>query len=80
MVDSYMRSLRATLQLWVQVFKCEWDSLLSVPAFAYKATPHNITEYGPYLLVTGQNMVLPLPLSWDKAMLSQTESFWVSVL
>ena len=79
-VESYMRSLRSTLHTCVQHFKCEWDQVLSAAAFAYRATPHTITRYSPYFLVSGQNMVLPLSRAWSEPVLSRTGSLWLNAL
>ena len=56
------------------------DQVLSAAAFAYCATPHTITKYSPYFLVSGQNMVLPLSRSWGEPVLSRTGSLWLRAL
>ena len=59
-VESYMRSLKSSLKLCIEVFRSDWDFALQAAALAYRATPHTVTGLSPYFLVTGQEVVLPL--------------------
>ncbi|KAL8440685.1 hypothetical protein Emag_007823 [Eimeria magna] len=59
-VESYMRSLEITLRLCLQHFRQEWDVVLPAAAVAYRCTPHSVTRFSPFFLVTGQELVLAL--------------------
>ena len=69
-VETYMRSLKSTLRLCVCAFRQDWDLVLPAAALAYRSTPHVVTKYSPYFMVTGQEIVLPLSRSWKEPTLA----------
>ncbi|KAL8441265.1 hypothetical protein Emag_007321 [Eimeria magna] len=58
-VESYMRSLKTTLRLCLQHFRQGWDVVLPAAALAYRCTPHSVTRFSPFFLVTGQELGPP---------------------
>ena len=64
-----MRILNTTLRLCTEAFQTDWDVALQAAALAYRATPHTATEYSPFSLVTGQEVVLPLSREWHEPQL-----------
>lgn len=79
-VESYMRTLKATLILCTTRFRAEWDTVLPAAAFAYRATPHSTTRYSPYFLVTGQTPTLPLDREWEQPVLYPAGATWLRAL
>ena len=65
-VESYMRTLKITPTLCTQAFQTDWYVALQAAALAYRATPHTVTRHTPFLLVIGQEVVLPLSREWHK--------------
>ena len=79
-VESYMRSLKTTLKLCIDVFKSDWDVALQAAALAYRATPHTVTGLSPFFLVTGQEVVLPLSREWNEPALCLSGAAWLEAL
>ena len=79
-VESYMRSLKTALKLCIDVFKADWDFALQAAALAYRATPHTVTGFSPYFLVTGQEVVLPLSREWNEPALCLSGVTWLEAL
>ena len=79
-VESYMRTLKGALKLCVESFKADWDFALQAAALAYRVTPHLVTGFSPYFLVTGQEAVLPLSREWSEPALSATGATWLEAL
>ena len=79
-VESYMRSLKATVRLCLQVFKSSWDVVLPAAAFAYRTAVHLSTGYSPYFLVTGQNAVLPISRELHEPILNQEGESWLKTI
>ena len=79
-VESYMRSLKTSLKLCVDVFKSDWDFALQAAALAYRATPHTVTGFSPFFLVTGQEAVLPLSREWNEPALCLSGVAWLEAL
>ncbi|KAL8442786.1 hypothetical protein Emag_006226 [Eimeria magna] len=79
-VEAYMRSLNSTLRLCLHNFRRDWDVVLPAAALAYRATPHSVTKHSPFLLATGQEVVLPLSRSWNEPALSLSGERWLHAL
>ncbi|KAL8440112.1 hypothetical protein Emag_007886 [Eimeria magna] len=79
-VESYMRSLKTTLRLCLQHFRQEWDIVLPAVALAYCCTPHSVTRFGPFFLVTGQELVFPLSRQWSEPVLHLSGAPWLHAL
>ncbi|KAL8441266.1 hypothetical protein Emag_007319 [Eimeria magna] len=79
-VESYMRSLKTTLRLCLQHFRQEWDIVLPAAALAYRCTPHSVTRFSPFFLVTGQELVLPLSRQWTEPVLHPSGARWLHAL
>ena len=76
-VESYMRTLKTTLNLCTQAFQTDWDIALKAAALAYRATPHTVTAHTPFFLVTGQEVVLPLSRGWRESALCPLCVTWL---
>ncbi|KAL8441242.1 hypothetical protein Emag_007338 [Eimeria magna] len=75
-----MRSLKTTLRLCLQHFRQEWDIVLPAAALAYRCTPHSVTRFSPFFLVTGQELVLPLSRQWTEPVLHPSGARWPHAL
>ena len=79
-VEAYMRTLKTALRLCVKGYNQEWDVALSAVTMAYRATPHTVTGYSPYFLVTGTEMVLPISREWEEPTFQRYGSMWLGAL
>lgn len=79
-VESFMRSLRSTVRLCLEIFKEEWDSVLPAASFAYRTTVHTSTGHSPYFLVTGQDAVLPISRELCEPILNTHGESWLEVI
>lgn len=80
MVESYMRALKNTVRLCVDIFRRNWDMVLPAAAFAYRTAKHISTGYSPYFLVTGQEAVLPISRELSEPMLDRRNETWLEVI
>ena len=83
-VEYYMRTLKTMLKhlhsLCTQAFQADWDVAIQAAALVYRATPHTVTGHTPFLLVTGQEVVLPLSREWHKPALCPLGVTWLEAL
>lgn len=79
-VESYMRSLKNTVRLCIDIFKTSWDRVLPAAAFAYRTAIHISTGYSPYFLVTGQEAVLPISRELSEPILNEQGETWLEVI
>ncbi|KAL8440725.1 hypothetical protein Emag_007780 [Eimeria magna] len=75
-----MLSLKATLRLCLQHFRQGWVIVLPAASLAYWCTPHSVTPFSPFFLVTGQELVLPLSRHWTKPVLHPSCARWLHAL
>lgn len=79
-VESYMRSLKSTIKMCIEVFSDEWDAVLPAAAFAYRTAIHISTGYSPFFLATGQQPVLPITRELHEPVLQTRGDTWLKVL
>ena len=75
-VGAFMLILKITLKLLTQAFQTDWNVALQAAALAYRATPHTATGRTPFVLVTGQEVVLPLSTEWHEPALCPLGVTW----
>ena len=79
-VESYMRTLKTTLKLWLQAFQADWDVALQEVTLAYRATPHTVTGHTWFFLVIGQEVVLSLSREKHEPALCPLGVMWLEAL
>ena len=80
-MGSYVRSLKTTLKLGTQAFQTDWYVALQAAALAYRATPHTLTGYTPFFLMSGRDVALPFSREWHEPALcplgvTSLEALW----
>jgi hypothetical protein len=58
-VERLHRFLHAGLSHYVNARNTNWDVLTPFFLMAYRATPHTVTQYSPFYLLHGREMLLP---------------------
>ncbi|KAL8441246.1 hypothetical protein Emag_007336 [Eimeria magna] len=61
-------------------FRQEWAVVLPAAALAYRCTPHSVTRFSSFFLVTGQQLVLPLSRQWTEPVLHPSGAPWLHAL
>ena len=62
MVERFNRTLISMLALFVEDNQANWDVLLPYVMLAYRSSVHSSTEFTPYKVVFGQEIILPVDL------------------
>ena len=79
-VDSYMSTLKPTLKSCMQAFQTDRDVVLQASALAYSASSHTVTGHTSSVLVTAQEVVLPLSREWHEPVLCPLGVIWLEAL
>ena len=61
-VERFNKTLKHMLTKMLEAHEDDWDDQLSVAMMAYRSSIHETTGETPYMMVHGQEMVLPIDL------------------
>lgn len=65
MIERFNRTLLSMLSFYVDDNQQNWDVLLPYVMMAYRSSVHSSTDFTPYKVLFGQEMVLPVYIMMD---------------